>query len=408
MLAAIAVLGCALSNVASPAASPDGSLRPSASAKPSIAASTTFDWAARPAAFARGDGTSLAQVAAGPAGLVALSGQYQVDGTRLTRLWGSPDGATWTPLDPPGLDAGHGISAVWGAGGSYWLAEADMHNGEGASLWRSADARTWQPSTKFDPDLVVWSISDGCEAAGDACPLVLTGTVGVDGVIWRSTDGGETWRKATVEDATGWLGAQDAAPLEIRGVRATSSGLLAFGNGFPSATDTSGFIQSRFWRSEDAGATWSRLANTPLFGELVVLDVAAKGDVAVAVGTALSDPGRAFALTSSDGGRTWSRAATPGVDKGNLARVFARGRDFVGLGLSSPDEVGTFPLRASFWISDDGTSWRAGPAGALDGGIVSDGVVVDGRIVAVGRGWTTAETGSWEAPFGPAAWSLAP
>ena len=208
-------------------------------------------------------------------------------------------------------------------------------------------------------------------------------------------DGGDTWAKATVEDATGWLGAQDAAPLEIRGVLATSSGLLAFGNGLPHAEDTSGFLKSRFWRSEDGGATWSRLPHTALFGELLVHDVAANGDVVVAVGEDASAPGVAVALVSSDGGRTWSRATTPGVDaQGNLAQVFARGSGYVGLGFSSPAQVDTFPVRESFWTSDDGASWRTGPAGALDGGIVSDAVMVDGRIVAVGRGWTTTDTGT--------------
>ena len=358
LLAAIAVLGCAPSNVASPAVSPADSPPPSAaasdvarpsvpaSASPSIAGSTTFGWAARPEAFAGGDGTSLANVAAGPAGLVALSDLYQVDGTRITRLWGSPDGVTWIPLDDPGLDERHGITAVWGAGGAYWLVEQNVQTGDRASLWRSVDARTWQPSLELDPGLVVWSVSDGCEvtseSASEACPLVLTGTVGVDGAIWRSVDGGDTWAKATVEDATGWLGAQDAAPLEIRGVRATSSGLLAFGNGLPHAEDTSGVIKSRFWRSEDAGATWSRLPHTALFGELLVRDVAANGDVAVAVGEGASAPGVAVALVSSDGGRTWSRATTPGVEvQGNMAQVFARGSGYVGLAF--PARPGSTP-----------------------------------------------------------------
>ena len=426
MLAAIAVIGCALSNVASPAASPNGSLRPSAaasgrarpsvsaSASPSTVASATFDWAARPEAFAGGAGTSLAMVAGGPAGLVALSDLYEVDGTRVTRLWGSPDGVTWMPLDPPGLDEHHGVTAVWGAGGSYWLAEQNVQTGDGASLWRSNDARTWQPSLLLEPGLEVWSISDGCEVPGASgggalCPLVLTGTVGVDGAIWRSIDDGETWAKAKVEDATGWLGAQDAAPLEIRGAQATSSGLLAFGNGFPHAEDTSGLLQSRFWRSDDHGATWTRLPHTPQFGELLVRDVAADGNVVVAVGEDTIGPGVAVALMSTDGGRTWSRADAPGVKaEGDLEQVFARGNGYIGLGFSTPAQVDDFPVRESLWSSDDGTKWRTAPAGALDGGIVHDAVVVDGRIIAVGRGWTTADTGTWEAPFGPAAWTLAP
>jgi hypothetical protein len=352
-------------------------------------------------------------VAAGPAGLIALSSLDRTDGTQVTRLWGSPDAVTWTPRDLTGLPKQHVIEGVWGAGSFYWLADRNPPTNDDGRLWRSVEARTWQPVLDVDPGLLAWSVGDGCQdsagSAGGACPVFLTGTVGVDGAIWRSVDGGDTWAKTTVEDATGWSGAQDGAPVEIRGILATSSGLLAFGNGLPHAEDTSGFLQSRFWRSDDAGATWSRLPHTPVFGELVVRDVAANGNVVVAVGENAIGPGVAVALMSTDGGRTWSKAATPGVEaEGYLEQVFARGNGFLGLGFSSPAQVDDFPVREFLWSSDDGTSWQTGRAGALVGGVGYDAVLVDGQVVAVGRGWTTADTGSWEAPFGPAAWTLAP
>ncbi len=352
-------------------------------------------------------------MAAGPAGLVALSSRDQTDGTQVSRLWGSPDAVTWTPLELTGLPQQSVVGAVWGAGGSYWLAERNPQTGDRTSVWRSADGRDWQRSLEIER-AEVWSIGDGCQDAGassssDSCPLVLTGTVGVDGAIWRSVDGGDTWARTTVEDATGWSGAQDAAPVSIQGVQATSIGLLAFGNGLPHAEDTSGFAQGRFWHSDDAGATWSRLPHTPVFGELVVRGVATNGNVLVAVGEDAVEPGVAVALLSADGGRTWSKAATPGVEaEGDLEHVFARGDGFVGLGFAFPAQVDDFPVREFSWSSDDGTSWQTGPAGDLVGGIVYDALLADGEVVAVGRGWTTAETGTWEAPFGPAAWKLAP
>ena len=64
-------------------------------------------------------------------------------------------------------------------------------------------------------------------------------------------------------------------------------------------------------------------------------------------------------------------------------------------------------MREFVWTSEDGATWRTGPAGDLEGGIVNDAARFGDVIVAVGRGWTTKATGTWEAPFGPAVWTLA-
>jgi photosystem II stability/assembly factor-like uncharacterized protein len=320
---------------------------------------------------------------------------------------------TWLPLDLTGLPDKPVIDAVWGAGGSYWLAGRSTQSREGGSLWRSSDGRTWLRSLELKRDLQVWSIDNGCDdssaAASPGCPIFLTGTVDVDGAIFRSTDGGDSWDKATVDDATGWKGTQDAAPVEIRGVVAVSDGLLAFGNGLPKASDTSGFLQSRFWRSADSGITWSRLPDVARFGELDVRDLIASGKVLVAVGEGAKAAGRAVILRSTDGGRTWSRSATSGDRAdGSVSKVFANGTGFISFGFASPAHVDTFPVREFVWTSEDGGAWRTGPTGALDGGVVDDAIRVDKQIVAVGRGWTTGETGTWEAPFGPAVWTLEP
>jgi hypothetical protein len=254
------------------------------------------------------------------------------------------------------------------------------------------------------------SVVDGCNSstvAPNSCPVFLTGTKDVDGVIWRSTDGGDTWAAASVADATGFKGAQDAAPVEIRGVVVTSDGLLAYGKGLPKASDTSGYLQARFWRSTDGGVTWSRVPNAAPLGELLVHDVAVADQRVVAVGDGVADQ-IAVALTSTDGGRTWARSTTSGVAaEGGLSQVLAGPQGFVGLGFANPSGVDSFPVREFVWSSGDGATWRTGPAGDLEGGIVDDAVQFGDLIVAVGRAWTTSATGTWEAPFGPAAWTLA-
>jgi len=376
-------------------------------------APAAFTWAAQPASFPGEDGGSLTSVAAGPSGLLAVSARDGLEGSPTRRLWRSADGLTWKPTSPTGLPERVYVSGLWGAGGQYWLRGHLPDSDDPGILYRSADGLAWHVSRNLGITIQSLSVVDGCRAsmtgARDACPVFITGAKGVDGAIWRSADGGASWAKASVADATGWLGTQDAAPVQILGIVATSDGLLAFGNGLPGASDTSGYLQSRFWRSADEGRTWSRVPNVALFGELLVHDaiVAGNGDV-IAVGERV-DESVAVALRSVDGGRTWSRSATGGErEQGGLVQVVVAGAGLVALGFANPAAVDPFPVREFAWSSGDGASWLSTPAGDLAGGIVDDAVRLGDRIVAVGRAWTTAATGTWEAPFGPAVWTLAP
>jgi len=147
------------------------------------------------------------------------------------------------------------ISGLWGAGGQYWLRGHLPDSEDPGILYRSTDGLAWQQSRSLGITIQSLSVVDGCSAsmtgARDACPVFMTGSKGVDGAIWRSADGGASWAKASVADATGWMGTQDAAPVEILGIVATSDELLAYGNGLPNASDTGGYRQARVWRSAD-------------------------------------------------------------------------------------------------------------------------------------------------------------
>ena len=393
---------------APPASAPPASAPPASAPVPSQA---VFAWAAKPEAFDGGVGSTLATVTAGPAGLVALSVRDGADGTRTTRLWGSADGVAWQSITPTGVPDHVIISGVWGAADRYWLRASLLESDDPGTLYRSTDGLAWNESLAITEGFGVNAVVDGCEASTpshDACPIFLTGSRGVDGEIWRSMDGGDSWSEAKVEDATGWMGEQDAAPVEILGVAATSDALLAFGNGLPHASDTSGVLQARFWRSADDGATWSRIAHAAPLGEIYVRDVLAGDEVVVAVGDAARTE-IATALASVDGGRTWSLSATSGARaEGSLGHVLSGTAGFIGLGFASPALVDSFPLGQFAWTSQDGASWRTGPPGDLEGGIVDDAVRFGEMIVAVGRAWTTDATGTWEAPFGPAVWTLKP
>jgi hypothetical protein len=419
LLGATALLGCtppvvppatASPGVDTPTVPPPTASLPAPS--PTSPTAASFTWAARPADFAGEDGASLLNVAAGPAGIVALSAHGPDEGSPTMRLWGSADGVTWQSINPKGLPDRVYIGGLWGAAGLYWIRGALPDSDDPGILYRSSDGVTWRPSRTMGAQLFNVSVVDGCAASTtgsrDACPIFLTGTKDVDGAILRSTDGGDTWAKSTVDDATGWKGAQDSAAVEIRGVIATSDGLLAFGNGLPKASSTSGYLQARFWRSTDGGIRWSRVPNAAPLGELLVHDVAVADQLVVAVGNGVGDQ-IAVVLTSSDGGRTWARSTTSGAAAdGGLFQVLAGPQGFVGLGFANPSGVDNFPVRELVWSSGDGVSWHTGPAGDLAGGIVDAAVRFADMIVAVGRGWTTNATGTWEAPYGPAAWILSP
>ncbi|MFL5778956.1 MAG: WD40/YVTN/BNR-like repeat-containing protein [Chloroflexota bacterium] len=424
LLAASGLLGCspdlppASSTPSSPsptAAAPTTSAPPASrpNPSPSTPPPVSFKWAARPDGFPGEDGASLASVAAGPAGLLVVSARDGGEGSPTRRLWRSADGLAWQLTSPTGLPDQVYISGLWGAGGQYWIRGHLPFSEDPGILYRSADGLAWRPSRNLSSSIQTLSIVDGCSGsmtgARDACPLFITGSRDIDGAIWRSADGGGSWTRASVADASGRSGAQDAAPVDIRGIVATSDGLLAYGNGLAKAADTSGYLQARFWRSADDGRTWARVPNVALFGELYVRDVivAGDGDV-IAVGERV-DKSAAVALRSADGGRTWSRSETAGDrEQGGLAQVLVAGDGLLGLGFADPAAVDTFPVREFVWLSDDGASWLTGPPGDLDGGVVDDATRFGDRIVAVGRAWTTAVTGTWQAPFGPAVWTLEP
>ena len=426
LVAALGLSGCsppdlppatASPGVAAPTAAPTAAPPTATTAPPPSPTATpapvAFTWAAHPDAFPGEDGGSLTSVAAGPAGLVAVSARDGLEGSPTRRLWRSADGLTWHLTRTTGLPNRVYISGLWGAGGQYWLRGHLPDSEDPGILYRSTDGLAWHQSRSLGITIQSLSVVDGCSAsmtgARDACPVFMTGSKGVDGAIWRSADGGASWAKASVADATGWMGTQDAAPVEILGIVATSDGLLAYGNGLPNASDTGGYRQARFWRSADDGRTWTRVPNDAPLGELYVHDVtvAGNGDV-VAVGDRV-DETAAVALRSVDSGGTWSGAETGGDrEHGGLAQVVVFRAGLIALGFANPAQVDTFPVREFAWSSDDGASWLTGPPGDLEGGIVDDAVRFGDRIIATGRGWTTTATGTWEAPFAPAVWMLGP
>ncbi|HTQ53904.1 MAG TPA: hypothetical protein VMI94_05545 [Bryobacteraceae bacterium] len=162
---------------------------------------------------------------------------------------------------------------------------------------------------------------------------------GTGGTCLRTTDGGATWRAATVP------GASD---LDFRGVQALDSRtawLLSSGPGG----------KSRVYKTMDGGAHWSlRLTNPDAEG---FLDAMAFRDARH--GIILGDPvgGQFVVLTTSDGGRTWQRQkAGPALkDEGAFAAsnscLIIDGSHEVWFGTGGPSGARVFHSH------DDGVHW---------------------------------------------------
>lgn len=120
---------------------------------------------------------------------------------------------------------------------------------------------------------------------------------GTAGTVIRTTDGGVTWIGYTVPGAD---------KLDFRAIAA-----LDDQNAVVAAT------AGRIWRTANGGTSWSLVyetADTTVFLDAISFWPSARGDVGHSRtrGLVLGDPiaGRFFILASEDGGRTWREAPT--------------------------------------------------------------------------------------------------
>jgi photosystem II stability/assembly factor-like uncharacterized protein len=144
-------------------------------------------------------------------------------------------------------------------------------------------------------------------------------TNGPGGGIWKSTDGGDTWKQLTSglpKEGTGRIGIA-VAPSNPRRVYAVVDCLLPEANAPTPAPASNGRpapvpMQGGVFRSDDAGATWRRLSNDPaLWGrgwyfEKIAVDPK-NADIVYVPNVAVN--------RSMDGGKTWDVIrGSPGGD----------------------------------------------------------------------------------------------
>jgi len=199
---------------------------------------------------------------------------------------------------------------------------------------------------------------------------------GTKGTFLTTTDGGSHWRAGTVPSA------EDLDFRDVEAFDANTAYVMASGDG----------SKSRIYRTGDAGAHWQLLFTNPdakgFFDSLAFWDK----QHAILVGDPVD--GHFAIFTTADGGKTWQRQQTPPAlaDEGAFAAsgtsVVVRGRKDAWFVTGGPGGGRVFRT------SDGGITWTVAATplgGTKTAGIFSLVLVDKTHAVAVGGDYQTAQ-----------------
>jgi hypothetical protein len=337
-------------------------------------------------------------------GIAAGPGSYVAAGQRTCKLvreerskcwaqtWTSPDGFTWTPVDPltAGLELGVmvptlsgpevGLQGVaHGPGGFVAFGRATPRgtSRQVTAVWRSTDGATWQRVASGDTFPAGTRLRT-ILGAGDGYLLggVIYGRRAPRAAIWWSSDG-VSWRRASGGDAyeiggyidtmedpgAGGINGFTVYPAPIDGAgSALAGGAVAVGQACSGPADRSifawnGVCWGDVWRSPD-GRSWERGSEGAQTRGPATM-VAALGERIVTDAPICYGDGCSSAILASDDTMDWDVAYGSPVNGDLRALVAADGRFFALLMTPSSDE-GSSSLR--LWISDDGSDWSLASA----------------------------------------------
>jgi hypothetical protein len=215
-----------------------------------------------------------------------------------------------------------------------------------------------------------------------------------NGFVFTSTDGGVSWAEhPTPLNLGGQMSTGGIAPFGVAAIASSADGMrlvccVAGGVG-------------HIWTSKDGGTTWLEHGTNDgdvIGGEASWSGVASSADGMILLATAYYYDGRGV-FTSEDGGATWTKVATPGVDAANTysfkhvaiaadggfrAAIFAQ----AGMG-----GVWTSENSGADWVKDttpgNTTSWR-------DLAMSPKGDMLVALLNYPGGKWDTTElSGAW-------------
>ncbi|WP_341209298.1 hypothetical protein [uncultured Sphingomonas sp.] len=257
----------------------------------------------------------------------------------------------------------------------------------GAYRW-DARSRRWQPLQDDEAESNFMGIESIAPDPRDATIVYLAAGMSARGpaAILRSTDRGAHWRKTIVPFAMG--GNEDGRGLGERlAIDPHNTATLLFGS-----------RHDGLWRSDDAGATWQKVAGFPLAGlgrpdrsrlthgglSFVLFDPAQRGRIFVAS----ADAGARHLFRSDDGGARW-QAVMGGPTADLLPVKGVVGADGV-LTLTYCDAIGPNGItRGAVWRLDPRSGeWQdvtpLKGAAVVPGGYMGVAVAArDPRVIAV-------------------------
>ncbi|HEX6568214.1 MAG TPA: hypothetical protein VF015_03585 [Acidimicrobiales bacterium] len=337
----------------------------------------------RPEAM-RGDHEQWAfDIATGSGGMLVAGGE-NVWGEVRPRLWFSADGETWKsvdggaggPLDATGEESIRDVAAV--GGGFVAVGSRTVDNEQDGVVWFSPDGESWEqldtPETggRGRQDLLsVASTGKGVVAGGFSAH-------GQDGqgepYMWTSPDG-RTWTRSA--KALPMSDRRNAASdRAVRSISVDAGGLVAAGGND---------WRPRVWRSKDGGATWKELPD-PVHGELFqdgvsLRDAAASNGIVVALA---AEPA-VLLLAGSRWEDATGEAFPKGGEQPFATSVAVGGDATIAAGglYTAPSGKTREAYRGQVWRQDDG-GWEAVDSEALTAGHVMDAVPFAGGFVAVG------------------------
>lgn len=288
-------------------------------------------------------------------GLAAVSDRVAWLGGSAGQVLRTVDGgAHWQNVSPPGA-AGLAFRDVEAFDAHRALVLA-IGSGDASRIFRTSDGgRTWTETFRnTDPD----AFYDCFDFFDHRHGLALSDPVGGKFRILATKDGGRSW---TVLPNSGM-----PAALPDEFAFAASGTCLVAGPGRTAWFATGQGARARVFRTADGGRTW-RVADSPVASTaggtagIYSLAFPASGRIGVAVGGDFLKPEEAVraAAVTSDGGRSWRLVpADKAPDGYRSGAAFVPGRPFVVIA------VGPTGSDVSF---DGGRSWRKFDDGSFDG-----------------------------------------
>lgn len=249
-------------------------------------------------------------------------------------------GVTWQTLKLPvnHLESIHFVNELVG----YVSGPDDT----GGTIWRSVDGgATWRditPALLPAGELNLW----GCYFVDENVGVVIGGGCGVNQQFYRTTDGGASWQ--LFEQAEPSTGLADAILYEA--------------DGFGLAVSS-----SRLWMTQDGGRTWEVFANSAGSGmitkdwqeELTRVDDSFLLPVSPGCQGGTGNGVTGLLRFSEDFGNTWRQFATAGPMFGSFLLDAQRG-----WGVGQNKQV--------WYTLDAGRTWSESACGVLDGQILDD------------------------------------